>query len=276
MFSWRIILIATLFASYLAYVALFYLAQRHILFPGQHLPAVSTVLIQSGVESIWLETTQGKVEMWYLAPMGASPDQASPDQIPTLIMAHGNGELIDIWIEPMQALRKQGFGVLLIEYPGYGRSAGKPSLESINETMLLGYDWLVDRPEVDPERIVLFGRSIGGGAISLLADQRPSAALILFSTFQNITSLASAYFVPTILVRDPFDNLSVVENYTNPVLVLHGDQDERIPYVHGQALSDAAPDGELITLHCGHNNCVDDWHKFWQEMIPFLTRAGVF
>jgi len=181
MFTWRIILIATLFASYLAYVALFYTAQRHILFPGQHLPPLgSLALTQSGIESIWLEVTQGKVEAWYLSPLG----EISADQIPVIIMAHGNGEVIDFWVEPMRAIRKQGFGVLLIEYPGYGRSAGKPSQESITETMLLGYDWLVDRPEVDKDRVILFGRSLGGGAVSQLAAQRSSAALILFSTFR--------------------------------------------------------------------------------------------
>jgi len=272
MLTWRIALILTIVCAYAAYVGLFYIVQRNLIFPGQHWPALPAYApTQEGIDAIWLETSQGKVEAWYLSPIGEPQEQ----KIPTMIMTHGNGEMIDMWVEPAREVRRQGFGVLLIEYPGYGRSAGKPSQAGITEAMLLGYDWLVAQPQIDPDKIVIFGRSIGGGAACALAAQRPSAALILFSTFQSVTSMAKARWLPSVLVKDPFDNLSVVENYSRPILLLHGDHDEVIPYAHSEVLHAAAPDSELITYDCGHNDCVQDWIKFWQDVMSFLRQAGV-
>jgi len=257
MLTWRIALILTIVCAYAAYVGLFYIVQRNLIFPGQHWPALPAYApTQEGIDAIWLETSQGKVEAWYLSPIGEPQEQ----KIPTMIMTHGNGEMIDMWVEPAREVRRQGFGVLLIEYPGY---------------MLLGYDWLVAQPQIDPDKIVIFGRSIGGGAACALAAQRPSAALILFSTFQSVTSMAKARWLPSVLVKDPFDNLSVVENYSRPILLLHGDHDEVIPYAHSEVLHAAAPDSELITYDCGHNDCVQDWIKFWQDVMSFLRQAGV-
>ena len=81
-------------------------------------------------------------------------------------------------------------GVMLVEYPGYGRSAGSPSEDSIRETMLLAFDWLGDQPEVDPTKIVVYGRSMGGGAACTLIPERKPAALILQSSFTGIQSFA--------------------------------------------------------------------------------------
>jgi pimeloyl-ACP methyl ester carboxylesterase len=168
-----------------------------------------------------------------------------------------------------------GIGVLLVEYPGYGRSQGAPSQASIGEALVAGYDAMLDHPHVDGERIVIFGRSVGGGAAASLAAQRPSAALILFSSFTSVGALAAGYGLPGLAVRDPFDALATVREYPGPLLILHGRRDHTIPYSHGLALHRAAQDGELVTLECGHNDCVADWDRFWQDLHPFLRRAGV-
>lgn len=257
---------------YAAYVAYFFIFQRSILFPrhlifGADRPAPTV----AGLEAFWLNTSQGEVEAWYLPP--TTPGATGP--APLMMITHGNAERIDDWVAPVAGLRRMGVGVLLVEYPGYGRSQGLPSQASITESLVAAYDTIMSHPQVDPGAIVLFGRSVGGGAAAALAAERPSAALILFSSFTSVRALAASYGLPAFAVRDPFDVLNVVRSYPNPVLVLHGRYDRTIPYTHGAALHAAAANGELIAYECGHNDCIRNWESFWEELRPFLMRAGV-
>jgi pimeloyl-ACP methyl ester carboxylesterase len=217
-----------------------------------------------------LDTGFGKVESWYLAP-GTAADRTPA---PVVIFAHGNGELIDFWPDELKNFTKFGWGLLLVEYPGYGRSAGRPSQESITQIFIAAYDTLASRKDIDPDRIILFGRSLGGGAVCALASKRPTKALILMSTFTSVRSFAIRYLVPKFLVRDPFDNLEVVSNYKGPILILHGKHDGIIPYKHGMKLHNAAPHSKFITYDAGHNDCPPDWRIFWKDIESFLTEIN--
>jgi pimeloyl-ACP methyl ester carboxylesterase len=111
-------------------------------------------------------------EAWYLPP------SAADKPAPAVIFGHGNGELIDYWPNELARFSEMGIGLLLVEFPGYGRSAGSPSQARIAETFILAYDRLAARTEsIGSHR--LFGRSSGGALRSAL--KRPSAALILMS-----------------------------------------------------------------------------------------------
>lgn len=225
-----------------------------------------------GLEKMWLPTSYGKVEAWFLPP---APDQVT-ESAPAVIFAHGNAELIDFWPQELDKFTSLGMGLLLVEYPGYGRSDGTPSQESITEAFLTAYDTLISRKDVDPSRIVLFGRSLGGGAVCALAVRRPSAALILMSAFTSVKSFTSRFLAPGFLVRDPFDNLASVKSYPGPVLVIHGRHDNLIPYKHGVALYRAAQRGEMITYDSHHNDCPPSWDTFWRDVESFLRKAGIF
>jgi hypothetical protein len=255
---------------YAVYCLLLFLGQRHILFPRYMVPSPGPAALQgTRIETWWLETASGKVEAWYLPPAAAEKPA------PAVIFGHGNGELIDYWPNELGRFSEMGIGLLLVEYPGYGRSDGSPSQESIAETFTLAYDRLAARTDVDPARIVLFGRSLGGGAVCDLALKRPSAALILMSCFESVSAFAVRYLAPAFLIRDPFDNLSAVRQYHGPVLVLHGQFDEVIPFGHGQALHAAAQDGKMIVYEAGHNDCPPDWAVFWRDVEEFLRANGI-
>jgi fermentation-respiration switch protein FrsA (DUF1100 family) len=256
---------------YFIYCVLLFLMQRHMMFPRSfvEIPANNQNIL--GLEKIWLETSFGKVETWFLPP---SFDHGSKPA-PVVIFAHGNGELIDFWPHELKKFNQLGLGILLVEYPGYGRSKGSPSQKSITETFTNAYDVLVARKEVDPSKVIFFGRSLGGGAVCALAVKRPSAALILMSTFISARSFAAKYLAPPFLVRDPFDNLSTVETYPGPILVVHGKYDTVIPYSHGSMLYRAAKRGRMITYDCGHNDCPANWDIFWRDIESFLNDAGL-
>ena len=257
---------------YVMYSGYYFFMQRRIIYP-RHIIRVPADISDSvpGLEHIWLNTNSGRVESWYLPAF----DSTKQLPLPAMIIAHGNAELIDHWLPIVNGIRDMGIGVLLVEYPGYGRSEGKPSEASLTETFITAYDSLVSKPEVDAGRIVLFGRSVGNGAICALAGVRPSAAMILMSPYTSISALASDYYLPGFLAKDRFDNLTLIKSYNNPVLFVHGSRDRIIPYKHSQKLLAASRNGELITYDRGHNDLIDDWNRFWNEVRPFLIRSGV-
>lgn len=250
--------------------------QRYILFPRDliQVPLSSQTSVQ-GLEKLWINSDQGKTEAWFIKP-GQSVNQIQSNKpAPLLIFAHGNAEIIDFWVDEFKNVTDMGINVLLVEYPGYGRSDGIPSQTSITEAFIRVYDMIISRPDVDPEKIILMGRSLGGGAVCQVAANRPCAALILMSTFISTKSFSKKYFVPDFLMRDPFDNLEVIKNYPNPVLVIHGKKDEVIPFEHGKILAETASKSTRIEYMCGHNDCPPDWKNFWQDVKNFLNSAGI-
>jgi len=131
-----------------------------------------------------------------------------------------------MWAGALDEFRRWGLAVMLVEYPGYGRSDGSPSEAGIREAMIGAYDILVARASIDRSRIVGYGQSLGGGAIAALSERRPVRAMILQSTFTSLRTFASRYWMPSFLVRDAFDNVAAVAKFAGPILVLHGERDE--------------------------------------------------
>ena len=265
----RSVLVSVLTLAVLAVLlwwALALFAQRAVIFPTRAIalpPAPD--LARLGAERLWLGANGRRTEAWLL------PGRASAGSGPLLIHAHGNGELIDHWADAFEPARARGASALLVEYPGYGRSEGAPSEASIRETLLAAFDLAVAHGGVDPARIVGWGRSLGGGAVCALARERPLAALVLESTFTSVRSMAARFGVPGFLVRDPFDNLSLVRDFARPLLLLHGERDEVVPVEHARSLHAAAPGSELHVLPCGHNDCP----RPWDTVLAFLASHGL-
>ncbi len=211
---------------------------------------------------VWLPGKGGETEAWYLPPTGG--DTKRP--VPILIFAHGNATLIDEIAAQFDPPRKWGVGILLVEYPGYGRSGGRPSQKAIGETMTAAFDWALAQPSIDPKRIIGYGRSLGGGAICQLSLDRDLAALILESTFTSTRPFAGRYGAPGFLILDPFDNLDVVKKQSQPILLFHGEKDEVIPLEHGVQLARAA--GVSLRVHGGGHN---DTPRPWETILKFLV-----
>jgi hypothetical protein len=246
-----------------AYWTLLFLAQRWVLFPA---PFVAGGAPPDGPGTLrtWIERADLRAEAWLLSPRRSGV-------APLVVFAHGNGELIDHWVGELETARDWGLAVLLVEYPGYGRSAGRPSQDSIARAFAAAYDWAVSQPGVDSRRVVGWGRSLGGGAICALARERPLAALVLESTFTSVRAMAARFGLPGFLVRDPFDNRAVVSTFPGPLLLLHGEHDEVISPAHAQVLYAAAPAAQLHWLPCGHNDCA----RPWDVVGRFLAHHGL-
>ena len=128
-----------------------------------------------GLQQIWLQTDQGKVEGWIMLDRATAPQRPGP----AVLIAHGNRELIDSYLKRAVFYRDLGFVVLMGEYRGYGRSAGKPSRESIQSDFIRFYDKLAALPGVDAERIVFHGRSLGGAVLAELSQVASLLPLLL-------------------------------------------------------------------------------------------------
>ena len=252
--------------AYSLYCAGLFLVQRHLLFPGQRLEAPADAPFK---DMRRLFVGADRTEAWLLPPQGGAPPFAA------VIYAHGNGSLIDYCGPGIAPLRRAGLAVLLVEYPGYGRSGGSPSEQSVQAAYVAAYDSLVARPEIDPDRVVFFGHSLGGGAVCALARQRRPAALVLLSTFTSVRPLASRYWAPGFLVRDPFDNLEVLRAYDGPVLIAHGRSDDLVSFDHARRLRAAAARGRLLEFPGGHRDTPPDWDRFTPKIVDFLAAEGV-
>jgi uncharacterized protein len=248
----RSVFVRTAVLLVLAYFAAVLLLQRKLLFPR---PTLAGVPKRPGyVTQVWLPTASGAVEAWYLPPIEPPVSPA-----PVIVFFHGNGELIDFLPAEFDEPRRWGLGVLLVEFPGYGRSSGSPSQSSITSAALAAYDWTIAQAFIDRERVIAYGRSLGGAAAALMATKCATPVLVLESTFTSIRSFAHRFGAPRFAILDPFDSLTLMRTYSGSVLVLHGEFDELVPVAHGAELARAARHSELHVLPCGHNDCRPPW-----------------
>ncbi len=239
-------------------IALFYFAQSALLYPAPTRSFPDT--LPAKVEKISLKESY--------ALLLESPQALDGSPRPLVIFAHGNGEAAYMWVNEFGELLTRGISVLLVEYPGYAGAAGRPSRNSIESAMLESYDLMVQRPAVDRSRIVAYGRSIGSGAASLLAAERKVAALCLESGFSSLASLVREKRLPWFLLRDRYDNQSIVRELDVPVFLYHGDRDEIIPVEHSQRLASVGKDVTLVEARCGHNDCP----RPWPALLEFLEQ----
>jgi pimeloyl-ACP methyl ester carboxylesterase len=244
--------------------------QRQILFPRRLIPRVGLPPVE-GLERLFIESRAGDVEVFVLPGLGVSSSTPGP----AVVFAHGNGELIDHWPLMLEPYRELGVTVVLPEYRGYGRSAGRPSERAIANDFRALHRLLEEHPLIDVERLVYHGRSLGGGAVCSLLERHPPRGLVLESTFTSVTDLVRDMGLPAMLVHDRFESLKRLEPYDGAVLVIHGTRDEVVPVAHGRRLAKAGPNADLVLYEAGHNDLPPPGSDYWQQIESFLVRSGV-
>ncbi|PZO42513.1 MAG: alpha/beta hydrolase [Shackletoniella antarctica] len=159
-----------------------------------------------------------------------------------LLYIHGNAEDLGDIRPVLERLYAWGFGVFAYDYRGYGTSDGSPSEANAYEEVIAAYTYLIEQLGIPPERIIVYGRSVGGGPATALAANYAVAGLILESSFTSAFRVIAPF---PVLPFDKFPNLDNLREVQAPVLVLHGEADATIPIDHGRALYEAAPDPKL-------------------------------
>jgi pimeloyl-ACP methyl ester carboxylesterase len=184
---------------------------------------------------------------------------------------HGNGEDLNSILPRIQALRQMGFAVLAWDYPGYGTSDGKPTEKNVNAIAGQILDMIPGQFGYPVEQILLYGRSVGGGPAIDLATRHAVAGLVLEGTFTSIFRVGIKY---NILPWDIFDNLARIGDIKCPVLLLHGSDDQVVPFSHSQALLEQAPSPKFFSWFSGgsHNDLLDAYPEIYTSSIVRFVR----
>lgn len=196
-----------------------------------------------------------------------------PGATETVLFCHGNAGNLSIQGNTIPNWQKRmNLSVLIFDYPGYGRSTGKPTEAGIYAAADKAYDWLVHDRKIAATSILLVGESLGCAVAVDLAHRKPHRAVVLISAFTSIPDMARDHYLWPAgwLVRNRFDNLAKMGEVSGPVFIAHGDCDTMIPFGHSQRLFAAAREPkQFFTLKgCDHNNPLPE--KFHDSLRHFL------
>lgn len=224
---------------YVAFVALLYVMERTFLYPASSYRATAAQAGLYNFQDLTLTTADGeRLVAWWKPP---EPGRA------VVVYFHGNGG--GLWNRRYRArlLAEDGRGLLMVSYRGYSGSTGTPTESGLREDARTALAWVT--AQVEPERVVLYGESLGSGvAVWLASDrrasgQRPVGGVILEAPYTSTADIAKLtyWFVPVeLLMRDQFRSIDRIGDIEAPLLVLHGERDGLIPIRLGQKLFDAA------------------------------------
>lgn len=229
-------------------VLLFIFQERLVYFPTRAWQATPAD-IGLPYEEVWLETGDGISLSAWLAPVD------SPRAF--ILFFHGNGGNISHRLGSLELFHRLGLSTLIIDYRGYGQSEGSPGEQGTYLDAEAAWRYLVEERQIPPERIIVFGESLGGGVASWVAQTHPPAGLILVSTFTSVPDMgAQVYpFLPVrLLARVQYNTLARLPDIHCPVLIIHSPADEVVPYNHGQQLFAAAnAPKEFLEIRGSHN-----------------------
>ena len=201
------------------------------------------------LEDVWFQAADGtKLFGWYV--------EARADR-PVIIWCHGNAGNIVHRLDNLRLLFQRDLSVFLFDYRGYGRSQGlRPSEEGLYFDAMGAHEYLTRIRMIRPERLVIFGRSLGAAVAADLAVHKPASGLILESAFPSIEAVTKFYYggLPVHwLLGAEFRLTDRVPALSLPKLIIHGDQDDIIPLELGRQVFEAAKPPKSFHLVSGRD-----------------------
>ena len=225
-----------------------YLERNGVFFPGKDM-ALDPSRVGLEFEDLHLTTADGvRINAWFVPYFRAGT---------TLIFAHGNAGTMSDRIIKVKFFHDLGLNVLIFDYRGYGRSQGKPSEKGLYLDVQAAYDHLKSRGNVDMDRIIAYGASLGGPVAVDLACHRPLAALVVDSSITSAKDMAGILYpyLPSFLLSLKFDSISKVKHLKMPKLFMHSPDDHVVPFSMGWRLFEAAATPkEFLRTSGGHND----------------------
>lgn len=244
------------------------LFERHLIyFPTREHDLSPAALGLVHEEVPLLTEDEVRIHAWFLPAKGSTG---------TVLVCHGNAGNVSHRLDRALLMQSRLHAdVLLFDYRGYGRSEGSPDEEGTYRDARAAWRWLRARGH-GRDRVVLFGESLGSAVALQLAIEGEARALVLESPFTSIPDMVRAVFpfLPvSSLMRTQYDNLAKVPRLRMPLLVLHGDRDEVVPFRQGQRLFEAAPEPKRLYAipGAGHNDTyLVGGEPYWRVWHDFL------
>ena len=216
--------------------------QEALIFPapgGIDRSALDQTAAEVGAEPFALTADDGvPLYAWRRA---RPPTRSTPCAV---LYLHGNGETVAGSARLGQAVSRAGCDFSVVAWRGYPGSGGRPSEDGLRRDARALWDHVTGTAGIPAERVVVHGRSLGGGVAVQLAAAVQPGAVVLESTFRSVRAIAAASYpwLPVnALLRHPFDSEAVAPRIERPTLVLHGTADHTIPVAHGRTLADVLP-----------------------------------
>ena len=169
------------------------------------------------------------------------PNPSSPWHV---LYFHGNGEDLGETARLLRALSRHA-SVHAVDYRGYGRSEGRPSVATFASDAIAAYDFVVGQGTVPPERLIVQGYSLGTSAAAQVAAHRPAAGLLLGGAFSSLLAVPR---LQTLLPRDILRTDRALPAVACPIRLFHGVDDALIPFAHAERLLAVAPHATLVPL----------------------------
>jgi len=268
--GWRIWrLVRLLLCTYLLLVLSMLWFENFLIFPAPRYPQGNWEPPGVEIEDVFFESSDGtRLHGWYL-------DHPSPRCY--LLYCHGNGEHVAYLSELLRLLHDEfELAVFTFDYRGYGRSEGSPDEAGVLRDGRAAHVWLAQRARLEPDEVVLMGRSLGGAIAVNLAASNGAQALVLESTFTSIPDVAARiyWWAPVrLLMRTQFNSHYQIQQYHGPLLQSHGTHDGLVPLDLGQRLFAAAPSDqkEFFEIPGADHNDPQTREYYW-TLDQFLQR----
>lgn len=255
-----------LFIAYIGLLLFLYFFQSIFLFQPKEEYLGTPALVSLKYEEVAITSNNGNILSGWFVPK-ADAGQA-------VLFCHSNYGNISYFIQDLHAIHQMGFPVLVFDYQGYGKSGGEPSEESLHADGEAAWNYLLSRG-YGSDRIILWGRSLGGAVAARLAVDHEPAALVIESTFIKFPEVARDFFpyVPvSIIARYDLDVEKDIKKIDCPLLIVHSRDDEIIDFRHGKKLFQAAHEPKSFLEISGSHN--DGYYSsgllYYQSVNKFL------
>ncbi len=220
------------------------------------------------IQEVFLDSADGnRLCAWWLPCPGSER---------SLLYLHGNaGNLSDRGDSIIKLRKHLDTSVLIVDYPGYGKSAGEPSEAGCYLAADAGYDYLVNPQMRDPKKLIVFGASLGGGVAVDLATRKPHHALVVVKSFTSLPDVGGKMFpwIPVRwIMRNQFRSIDKIGTLHTPVFIAHGDRDTIIPFEQSEVLFKAATEPKAFLNLKGQDHNDSFPLEFFEELQAFLKK----
>ena len=241
-------IILIIFFIYFLVLVFLYFYQRNLLYhPNEN--NYSEDKISVDIENVRIKTSDN-IELlgWY--------HEKNLKDFKTLIFFHGNAGSLENRIHKLNHFRDMNINFLIIAWRGFSGNNGNPSEQGLYEDGKSAIDWLIKKG-ISEKNLILYGESLGTGVAIHLAQNKNFAGVILETPFTSMIDAAKKFYpyIPVkLLLKDKFENYKKIKNINSPILIMHGEVDQLVPFSMGKKIYEIAnePKYSYFTKYDNH------------------------